>query len=75
MTIVQMPMPNDLVQMDLKVKNGADPDDIPGIERLWIWRARKMMDEIGRAELEFFAALQAETGQRVEVNTALAAAG
>jgi hypothetical protein len=56
--IVQMPMPNDLVQMDLKVKNGADPDDIPGIERLWIWRARKMMDEIGRAEMEFFAWLQ-----------------
>jgi hypothetical protein len=58
--IVQMPMPNDLVQMDLKVKNGADPDDIHGIERLWLWRAGKMAEEFGRAEVEFIASVKAE---------------
>lgn len=34
--VVQMQMPNDLLQMDLKVKSGFDADSIPGIERLWL---------------------------------------
>src|ERR1700687_6401447 len=49
--------------MDLKVKNGADPDNIPGIERLWLWRCDMMAEEFGKAELEFFAAVGVEDPQ------------
>jgi hypothetical protein len=61
--IVQMPMPNDLVQMDLKVNNGADPDDIPGIERLWLWRTGMMFDEISKSQEEFFAELRRQNNE------------
>lgn len=51
--IVRLPMPNDLLQMELKVLNGADPDEIPGIERLWLYRMDCLLEDFGLAEREF----------------------
>ena len=58
MNTIKMPMPNDLRQMELKVANGADPDDIEGIERLWLWRFQMQIEEWAQAEREFFERLK-----------------
>jgi hypothetical protein len=52
--IKRLPMPNDLRQMELKIANGADPDEIKGVERLWLYRQNCLLEEFGRSEREFF---------------------
>jgi hypothetical protein len=55
--IKKFPMPNDLLQMKLKVMNGVDADSIPGIERLWLWNAKQMMNDFAEDHRNFFAYL------------------
>lgn len=52
--IKRFPMPNDLRQMELKIANGADPDSIEGVERLWMYRHHCLLEEFGRNERQFF---------------------
>ena len=51
--IKRLPMPNDLMQMELKIANGADPNDIKGVERLWTYRMNCLLEDFGRREREF----------------------
>lgn len=53
MSVTQMSMPNYLRQMELKVANGADPDEIDGIEQLWLWRFKMRLPEFEREERKF----------------------
>jgi hypothetical protein len=34
-------MPRDLVEMEDKIAAGVDPDEIKGIERLWLYRMER----------------------------------
>jgi len=61
MAVVKMPMPNYLRQMDLKVANGLDPDEIKGIERLWLWRFEMQRVEWAERERLFFAYLKSKS--------------
>jgi hypothetical protein len=54
MDLKQFPMPNDLLQMKLKVLNGVDPDTIDGIERLWLWNAQMQSEQFEEDHRQFF---------------------
>lgn len=51
-------MPDDLRKMAIKVANGADPDSIFGIERLWLYRVDRDREKIDAEQTKFFDELR-----------------
>lgn len=56
--LINLPMPGNLRQMELKILNGIDPDSILGIERLWLWRLAKWLPVIEASEIRFIAEIR-----------------
>lgn len=46
-------MPKELRIIQSRIESGEDPDGIPGIEKLWIWRANKRSEALAREERQF----------------------
>lgn len=58
MSNIDQDMPDDLKAMEAAVENGADPDDIKGIERLWLWRFEKKQPAWEKSQSEFVAYIE-----------------
>lgn len=46
-------LPPDLLDMRKQVEAGADPDDVLGIERLWIWQFEQNKNEWEALQRQF----------------------
>jgi len=46
-------MPKELRDIQSRIEAGEDPDEIPGVEKLFIWRMNKRADEFSRREDRF----------------------
>lgn len=51
-------MPDDLRKIAEQIASGADPDEILGAERLWLYRAERDYEEISAAQTRFFNELR-----------------
>lgn len=56
-------MPEDLRTLAARVASGEDPDEVSGIERLWIYRVERDKEMIAAAEMRFFKYLRANRGR------------
>lgn len=58
--ITDQNMPEDLRKLAERVAAGEDPDEIRGIDRLWLYRAERDRDAINASQHQFFQWLEAK---------------
>ena len=51
-------MPRELRIMQALIEAGADPDEVKGVEKLWLWRFAKRADAFADDHRKFYAWLE-----------------
>jgi hypothetical protein len=52
--IIPLGMPQDLIAMEYRIAAGEDADEIPGIERLWLYRFNRDAEAFAEDHRRFF---------------------